>query len=66
MKYAIEGGFATSTYPTIEDTIKRFNSGEVTKALESTSDFLVEIGSLEKKPEVKFVTARYLEMIQKK
>jgi len=62
----IEGGFATATYPTIEDTIKRFNSGEVAKALESTSDFLVEIGSLEKKPEIKFVTARYLEMLQKK
>lgn len=57
----VKGGFLTQEYPSIEESLKRFRSGEVKKALESTSDFLVEIGSLEKKADVTFVTTEYLE-----
>lgn len=62
----VKGGFGTSLYPTIEESIKRIKSGEVATALKQTSEFLVEIGSLEKMPEINFVTAKYLELAKAK
>jgi ABC-type nitrate/sulfonate/bicarbonate transport system substrate-binding protein len=62
----VKGGFGTALYPSIEDSIKRITSGEVATALKQTSEFLVEIGSLEKKPEINFVTAKYLELAKAK
>jgi ABC-type nitrate/sulfonate/bicarbonate transport system substrate-binding protein len=62
----IKGGFLTQDYPSIEESLKRIRSGEVQKALESTSEFLVEIGSLDKKADVKFVTAKFLEKVAAK
>ncbi len=56
----ISGGFDVQRYPSIADTLQRFQSGEVKEALLATSRFLVEIGSLEKTPDINFITTDYL------
>lgn len=62
----VKGGFEMGLYPSIEESIKRIKSGEVAQALTKTSEFLVEIGSLERVPEINFVTAEFLEKTLKK
>lgn len=57
----IPGGFDGAVYPSMKEALERMKSGEVKATLESTSEFLVDIGSLDAKPDVNFITTEYLE-----
>ena len=58
----IKAGFEVETYPSIDESLQKFKSGEVKAALEQSAKFLVSIGAMDSLPNIDFVTSQFLEL----